>query len=471
MRTFRQRLTGHATRLLLVSFLAAPAAQATEPPATSQPLTQAQAETIFDYAYPLVVMKKSQDVMFTVPFRERSVPNHFIHFKRLAQPHNRAVVLGNRNTLYSVGWVDLSKGPVVFEVPDMGDRYYVMPLIDAWTNTFKSIGSRTTGQDAQKYFLVNQAWSGDVPEGYEKVVSPTNMVWITGRIQADSPQDAAAVGKLQDAYVLMTYAQAQGGDDPFADYVPAYEATKVGKPIPYSLRMPANAYFDGFLDVWADNASPADDADMVALLASIGMTPDADISFEDLDPQVQETLASGAAAKQAAYVKAFYEGTKQDGSWIFNVERMGTWGTDYGRRAYWAMWGLGANLVEDAVYAVSQLDADGEPLNGSSIYRLHFEADDLPPTSAFWSVTLYDEEGYLEANEHKRYSLGSQHKPVTNEDGSVDIVLSRAAPEDGANWVPTPKGNFKTLLRIYWPGDDVLGGDWTPPPLTRDTSS
>ena len=167
-------------------------------------LTDAQADSVYDYAYPLVIMKISQDLMFTVPFRPAGNPNHFIMFKQLALPQNRAVVLGNRNTLYCVGWVDLGAGPVVFEIPAMQERYYVMPLLDAWTNTFASLGSRTTGQQAQQYYLVNKQWQGQVPEGYQVIVSPTNMVWITGRIQADSPQDAVAAGALQDQYSLMT---------------------------------------------------------------------------------------------------------------------------------------------------------------------------------------------------------------------------------------------------------------------------
>ena len=132
-------------------------------------LTPDEAQAIYDYAYPLVIMKISQDLMFTVPFRPPSHPNQFILFKRLAMPQNRAVVLGKRNTLYSVGWVDLSKGPVLFEIPDMGDRYYVMPLLDAWTNTFASLGSRTTGQGAQKSMLVNRDWQGQLVAGCQPV--------------------------------------------------------------------------------------------------------------------------------------------------------------------------------------------------------------------------------------------------------------------------------------------------------------
>jgi len=444
------------------------AVQDSQSPVSQSAISIAEAQQIYDYAYPLVIMKISQDLMFTVPIRERSVPNHFIHFKRLAMPQNRAVVLGNRNTLYSVGWIDLSKGPVVFEIPDMGERYYVMPLLDAWTNTFESFGSRTTGQQAQKYFIVNGDWNGEVPAGYQKVVSPTNMVWITGRIQADSPKDAVAAGKLQDAFKLMTYAQLQGAEDPFADYAPEFIAMQVRKPVPYSLKMTAEQFYDSFLRMWAANGSPAADAPMIETLKKAGIVRAKTRKFGELSPAVQQALQSGLEAKQAQYLKDFYEGSAQSQPWIFNRERMGVWGRDFERRTYWAMWGLGANLVEDAVYGVSQLDETLTPLNGSNAYKIHFEPGDLPPTSAFWSVTNYDEEGYLEANAENRYSLGSNHELAFNPDGSLDFYLSNSRPDIAeVNWVPAPRGNFKTLLRIYWPKEQVLRGEWDLPPIEQ----
>lgn len=434
-------------------------------------ITANQAEAIFDYAYPLVIMKISQDMMFTVPFRPNSRPNQLILFKRLAMPQNRAVVLGNRNTLYSVGWVDVSKGPVIFEIPDMGERYYVMPLLDAWTNTFRSLGSRTTGQRQQKYLLVGPSWRGDVPEeyqGHEVIVCPTNMVWITGRIQADDPQDAVVAGFLQDAYELSTLQEATGGLDPFEKFKPTYLAKNVRKPVPYSLAMSPADFYNEFFRMWRQNPSAAEDGPMLEVLAKAGIAPGRELTFESLSEESQALLAEGLRKKQASYLSAFYEGEEQNSPWIFNRERMGTWGIDYARRAYWAMWGLGANLVEDAVYGVSQLDSQLQALDGSALYRLHFDADGIPPTSAFWSVTSYDEEGYLEANEEQRYSLGSHHELTYNADGSLDFYLSNKSPADeSSNWVPAPKGRFKVLLRIYWPDDEVLNGQWQIPPLEK----
>ncbi|MEM9622837.1 MAG: DUF1214 domain-containing protein, partial [Pseudomonadota bacterium] len=204
---------------------------------------------------------------------------------------------------------------------------------------------------------------------------------------------------------------------------------------------------------------------MLALLAAAGIKPGAN-RFEDLPVAVQQRLDAALQTKQQEYLAAFYQGTAQRESWTFNREQMGVWGTDYEHRAYWAMWGLGANLVEDAVYGVTQLDTQLQPLRGESVYRLRFPAGQTPPTSAFWSVTAYDIEGYLEANDQHRYSLGSHHDLQYNADGSLDLHLSARRPaNETVNWVPTPAAEFKVLLRIYWPGAEVLDGTWQIPAL------
>jgi len=435
------------------------------------PISGSEAEQIFDYAYPLVLMQVTQDLMFTVPFREKSHPNRFIMFDELAKPKNQAVVLGNRNTLYCVGWVDLSKGPVLFEIPEMGDRYFVMPLLDAWTNTFASLGSRTTGQKEQKYLLSLDDWEGEELEGYTTLRSPTSMVWITGRIQADSPADAKRAAQLQKKYVLKTLTEAQTGKDPFADYEPTYSAWQVRKPVPYSLKMSSEDFYDEFFNAWQNNPPAAGDTEMLNLLAKAGIDRQTTRSFNSLPGNVKAQLDAALHNKQQVYLDAFYKGEAQTDTWIFNVERMGTWGIDYARRAYWAMWGLGANLVEDAVYGVSQLDSNLDQMTGDQLYRIHFAADQLPPTRAFWSVTTYDNEGYLEQNKLDRYSLGSNHDLSFNPDGSLDIYLSHVRPEDVANWTPTPVGEFKILLRIYWPSQQILDGKWSLPPIEKMSRS
>lgn len=442
--------------------------QATEDKTDATAFTVDKAEQIFDFAYPLVIMKLSQDLMLNNPLRDKSVPNEFIMFKELAKPENKAVVLGNRNTLYCVGWVDLSKGPVVFDIPDMGDRYYVMPLIDAWTNTFQSFGSRTTGQKAQKYFLTTKDHHGEVPDGYEKIECPTNMVWITGRVEVKSQNDLPAAQEVQSKYKLMTYEEMTTGVNPFADYKTEYSALRVRKPVPFSLKMSAKQYYNLYLMAKAYNDYLPADTAMIKLMEQVGFNDETD-KYKQLDKEVKKILQEGLENKQKEYLEDFYKGSKQTSDWIFNLEQMSLWGTDYGKRAYWGMWGLGANLVEDAVYGVSQLDQDLKPLHGSEIYKIHFDKGQTPKVGGFWSITAYDLEGYLEENEQNRYSTGSTVDLVYNEDESLDIYMSHECPNgvDEKNWVPTPKEDYKILFRMYWPDEEILKGQWSLPGIEK----
>ncbi|QZT37370.1 DUF1254 domain-containing protein [Halosquirtibacter xylanolyticus] len=424
---------------------------------------------VYDYTYPLVIMGLSQDLMLDNPLRPKQKPNCLIKFKQLAQPKNKAVVLGNRNTLYTVGWIDLSKGPVIFTFPDMGERYFVMPLIDAWTNTFKSIGSRTTGQGPKKYFLVNDSFKGDTPSGFEKIVCPTNMVWITGRIQADNDDDAKKAAMLQDKYVVMTYQEYNGGENPFKTWKAQYSALKVRKPVPYTLKMSAKEYYDLFLKMFANNQTFSFDTEMVKLLGKFGVERGKTLSFDQLSSTSKKVLTDGLVAQQKIYLEAFYKGSSQKKPWIFDTTEMGVWGDNYKKRAYWAMWGLGANLVEDAVYGVTQLDSDMKSLDGGKVYVIHFDKGGEPDVGAFWSITTYNIEGYLEKNSENRYASGSNMPLKYNKDGSLDLYMSFKKPKGVAeyNWIPAPQKEFKILFRMYWPKESVLDGTWKLPSVVQ----
>jgi hypothetical protein len=433
-------------------------------------LSESQAKKLFDYSYPLVIMKISKDVMLFNPMREHSTPNHFIMFDNLAEPKNKAVVLGNRNTLYCVGWLDLSKGPVLFEIPDMGKRYYVMPLIDAWTNTFKSIGSRTTGQGSQKYVLVNKHYKGELPKGYERVDCPTNLVWITGRIEADNEQDIKVADGLQKLYKLVTWEEEKTGVDPFKDFKPDFHAMEVKKPVPYSLKMKPEIFMNTFFEVFNSNESLPGDKVFLDSLKKGGVDLEILKSFKEISEANRKLISSAVEAQQKDYLESFYEGKSQTKPWTFNIEEMGTWGKNYHRRAYWAIWGLGANLVEDAVYGVSQLDDSLNQLDSDNIYRIHFGKNGTPEVGGFWSITAYDIDGYLEKNNIDRYSTGSNMSLTYNQDGTLDIYLSATKPNGVANynWIPVPKNKFKLLFRMYWPKESVLNGSYRLPVVTKE---
>jgi hypothetical protein len=429
------------------------------------------AHTLADYAYPLVIMKISRDLMLNSGLRERTTDNHLILFNQLAKPENTAVVLGNRDTLYTVGWVDLSKGPVAFSIPDMGDRYYVMPLLDAWTNTFRSLGSRTTGQDAQNYILYKEGDAKPMVPGYEPIEAPTSMVWLTGRIEVQGDDDLIAAQDIQSHYKMITFEQALTGTDPFGGVEPKFIGADIGLPVPYSLKMTIQEYYDTFFAMLQANSPLEADRPFVKAVSKSLFDINTTQAFSEIQPSVQKLLEAGLKKQQEYLEATFTEGSAQNTPWILNKQEMGTWGRNYSTRAYWAVWGLGANLVEDAVYGVTQLDLDLQQLSGENRYEMRFKAEDIPKVRGFWSMTAYDIEGYLEQNEWKRYQVGQNYNIQADDDGSLRIVLSSDKPDNinEENWLPIPQGEFKLLFRLYWPEPSVLAPSYELPPITRIT--
>jgi len=149
---------------------------------------------------------------------------------------------------------------------------------------------------------------------------------------------------------------------------------------------------------------------------------------------------------------------------------MGEYGTNYDFRAFIAYFGLGANLPEDAVYPSTVIDSDGNPLDGSVKYIIHFEKDDLPPVNAFWSLTAYDKRDLLVENPINRFAIGDRGNLTFNEDGSLDIYIQNLSPgvDKDSNWLPSPReGRLNLTLRLYWPEQEALDYSWQPPAVKR----
>jgi len=142
---------------------------------------------------------------------------------------------------------------------------------------------------------------------------------------------------------------------------------------------------------------------------------------------------------------------------------------EIGIQAYIALIGLGANVPEDAVYPISNVDSEGQPYDGSNRYVIHFEKGEFPPVRGFWSLSMYDEEMYFVDNPIRRYVIGDRDKLQFNKDGSLDIYIQHASPgkDKESNWLPAPPGDFDLVLRAYWPTLEVLTGGWNPSAVKR----
>jgi hypothetical protein len=211
------------------------------------------------------------------------------------------------------------------------------------------------------------------------------------------------------------------------------------------------------------------DWSILARMRRIGIVPGESFDASTASQVVQDAVAAAPAAALTILHDRLPTMAKVVNGWSMNTDTMGVYGDAYTKRAIVSMIGLGANQARDAIYPLLNVDADGKPLDGGSDYRIHFTAGQLPPVDAFWSITMYDAEGFQAPNELDRFAIGDRDPIVLNADGSLDIWISHTnpGPERVANWLPAPLGPLGVTMRLYAPKPAALGGQWVPPAVVR----
>lgn len=423
------------------------------------------------YAFPLIMMDVTKDVstavpkagQYTAPVNQFSVMTHY------PDASFRAVARTGLDTLFAVAWADLDQEPLVLSVPDTHGRYYVIALMDLWTNVFGSIGKRTTGTGAGSYLIAGPGWQGAPPADVKQVFrSPTRFVWVNGQMQADGPKDYAVVNALQKQYKL-TPLSAWG-----KPYTPPARVKVAGgvdtetPPLAQVRKMDSGAYFGRLARLMQDNPPAAADAPMVAKLKVLGIEPGRPFDIDTIDAAAAKELrhAMGTFAKLEKGVKKL----KTENGWIVMPKDMGNYGTDYETRAGIALVGLGAIQPQDVVYPTAFIDGEDKPLDGANRYVLHFDKGQTPPTNATWSVSMYDPNGFYVPNPINRYNLAKWMPLQYNADGSLDLYIQATSPgaDKEANWLPAPaKGPFNLTVRNYWPTEKVLKGTYKLPPVRK----
>ena len=416
------------------------------------------------YLYPLVIMEvtRRQAINFEAGAKPAFGPPNEFHSLRAFPPADlHIVVRPNFDTLYSSAFLDLTAGPVVVHAPDTHDRFYMLPMIDMWTDVFASPGKRTTGTGSQDFVVVGPGYGGELPEGKYVIKAPTPWVWVIGRTQCNGPDDYAAVHAIQDGYTITPLHPTAHAIDPHLDTTTVPPQVVNG--------MSATDFFTYACDAMLANPPHPTDFSILARIANLGIVPGKPFALPALGADgLSEVEAGVAAARKAIVGLSSHLGTQVNG-WSISTETVGVYGNAYLQRATWTLVGLAANPPEDAVYPLLLTDSDGEPTTGEQDYVLHFDAGKLPPAAAFWSVTMYDSEGYVVPNELNRFELGSRESLTHNADGSVDIFIQHTAPDSArqANWLPAPTGPFGITMRLYAPSPEVLNGTWAPPPVTK----
>lgn len=426
------------------------------------------------YGYPLVFnLEQVQRYVSEGVGSNPAAPwNSFSHARRLAGPADTFVTINN-DTVYSMAQLDLGVGPVRLTVPPTGDRYFVFQFVDAWTNNFAYVGRRSAGGDGGTFYVVPPAWEGDTPAGTTRIDAPTRIVSIVGRFACDGPDDIPAIAALQDQTLI----------EPVDT-----SANAAGLPQPASV--PDGTEFFEKLRCWGSELPPsAPEVDWQQRLAPLGVL-DATSPYTDAGSDLVEAVAAGEAQGKEKIEQISHHGpSKVINGWTvgihmfdYNLDHFGFGTVDspdwkigdrdaaHLERAVAARVGLWGNHGYEAVYAQVFVDDHGDQLTSDHHYVIHFDQD--PPVGAFWSVTMYDIPNYyLVDNPIDRYSIGDRTSGVRRdaEDG-LTVYVQRSEPDDPtarANWLPTPDGPFRMVLRLYQPGDSVLDGSYQIPPATR----
>ena len=442
-------------------------------PGTEQAI--ADAIDVYVYGYPLVTMDMTRRQMTNVAASDagHAPMGQLVRMRTYPAVDYHAVTAPNADTLYTTAWLDVSQEPWVFSVPDMGDRYYLLPMLSGWTDVFQVPGKRTTGGKAQKYAITGPGWSGTLPEGVTEYKSPTGLVWILGRIYCTgTPADYAAVHALQDKFSLVPLSSYGKPYTPLPSTVDASFDMKTAVRDQVDA-MSVNDYFNYLARLMKTNPPAAADAAMVEKMKAIGLEPGKDFDPSKLGAFDKEVIKTVPKLAQVKIMEYFKKAAEPVNGWMYLTKDIGVYGTNYIQRALVTAIGLGANRPQDAIYPTTQKDADGHEYDGASKkYVIHFNKGEMPPVNGFWSITMYDKDYFFVPNPLNRYTLSARNKFASNADGSVDLYLQADSPGKAkeANWLPAPKAQFIPMMRLYWPKDtppSIIDGTWKPPAISE----
>ncbi|HSY35536.1 MAG TPA: DUF1254 domain-containing protein [Acidobacteriaceae bacterium] len=422
------------------------------------------------YFYPLILMDLTRKQSINLDRKEfgKGPANMFVNIPAYPPADFKGVVRPNFDTLYSIAWLDLTREPLIISAPDTAGRYYLLPMLDMWSDVFASPGWRTTGTKASNFLVTPPGWSGNVPEQFSPIAAPTPYVWIIGRTKTDGPEDYDAVHKIQAGYKVTPLSRWGSEPEPVT-VKPDPSVDMKTPPMVQVDTMAAAAYFAYAAELLKLHPAHSTDQPIIAQLKQIGMEPGKSFDISTVDPLVKQAIESAPAGAQALMKWKVPTLAKVANYWSMNTDTMGVYGNYYLKRAMVAQIGLGANLPEDAIYPLNLADESGKPLDGANQYTIHFDKGAAPPVAAFWSITLYDADGFQVGNALNRFAVSSWMPFASNADGSLDLYFQNQSPGPAkeANWLPAPSGPFNLTMRLYSPQSDALTGKWNPPPVKK----
>lgn len=441
----------------------------------AQDVTAAEAREIakeaYIYGFPIVDNYRIQHAYWV----DRTTPeykgpwNQIWNSARLFTPADKAVQTANTDTLYSMVGADLRAEPLVITVPAIEkERYFVVQLIDYYTQNFDYIGTRTTGNGGGTFLLAGPNWKGETPKGIDKVFrSETELVFPGYRTQLFNPADIDNVKKVQQGYKVQTLSAFLGQPAPKA--APAIDFIK---PLTPDEERTSPDFFNILNFVLQFCPTVPSETALIERFSKIGVGAGKTIDFAQLSPDMKTAIEQGMAdawAEHAALQERVNAHEVTTGEFFGTREFLKN---NYLYRMAGAVYGIYGNSKQEAMYPSYAVDADGQKLDGANRYTLRFPPGQFPPANAFWSLTMYDFPAQLMvANPLNRYVINSPMLPVLKKDadGGVTLYFQNESPgaDKEANWLPAPKGPFLVVMRLYWPKEEALEGKWKQPPLTK----
>jgi hypothetical protein len=379
-------------------------------------------------------------------------------------PAERFIVTPNQDVVYGAGFTALDKEPVVVQVPDFGDRFYVFALYDQRSDEIAQIGKQY-GTKPGFYMIVGAKWQGETPKGITAVVrSSTDLVFFVPRIfKDDTAADTKAVQLLLNQTMMY----------PLREFDGKMKTTDWSRSPHFPV--PKEKPHEGKTK-WVDPTMYYDELPVV--MNEVPPLP----GEEALYAWIRSVLAAAAKdpATKQALVESFIAADRELIAPLFNYKYNGRpigngwtapgnssrWGTDYLNRTAISGAAMYENTPEETQYQCNEW----QPFDGADQYTVTFPKEKLPPVKGFWSLTLYNADKFFHANALNHFSLGTKNKDLQfGADGSLTLYVGAKSPgkDKESNWLPAPQGTFSLLLRTYWPDRAVVDGTWVPPEVER----
>lgn len=424
----------------------------------------------YTYGLPLLVTNLTFQTMTSVNVSEGAFGpvNQFNSVRSPNNPDSKTVVAPGATSLSSIAWLDLQNEPQVLHVPKVENHFFVLALIDPYTENLINLGTASNTQPGDYVIAGPGQKNTAIPAGTQRIDVGYSRIWVIGSTELKGLDDVASVNKIQDGYTLI----------PLSKFGTAYQPTVPPDPVKTvtNYTLPSGIqFFDALGQLLELFPPPASDNEELSKFAEVGIGPGMKPSqnsqlSSDIVRGLSDAVAAGPGLIKKYIKEIFYEDFDKHNGYLLGG--FGQYGTNYKLRAVITQIGLGAFTPDQAIYAMSWSDQNKKPLNGSNRYVLHMQS--MPPTNEGWSLTLYDLKGAMIPNSINRYAFTNTSQFVSNPDGSVDFYLQSDKPSDPAqenNWLPTASGQgFEVTWRFFAPLSDKItsmldGSGWQPPEI------